>query len=92
MYDHCHLGHARSMVCFDVIVRFMQTMGYDVTYVKNITDIDDKIIARALEKEVSIDTLTQTYIASMHDDMAALGCLPPSIEPRATTSLSRLFS
>ncbi len=91
VYDHCHLGHARSMVCFDVIVRFMQTMGYDVTYVKNITDIDDKIIARALEKEVSIDTLTQTYIASMHDDMAALGCLPPSIEPRATTSIQPII-
>lgn len=91
VYDHCHLGHARSMVCFDVIVRFMQTIGYDVTYVKNITDIDDKIIARALEKEVSIDTLTQTYITSMHDDMAALGCLAPTIEPRATTSIQPII-
>ena len=91
VYDHCHLGHARSAVCFDVIVRFMQVMGYDVTYVTNITDIEDKIIARALEQHVSIDTLTETYIASMHRDMDMLGCQPPTIEPRATTSIQTII-
>lgn len=91
VYDDCHLGHARSMVCFDVMVRFMQAMGYEVTYVKNITDIDDKIIARALEKQVPIDRLTEQYISSMHQDMAALGCLAPTIEPRATTSIEPII-
>ncbi|HFE6145945.1 TPA: class I tRNA ligase family protein, partial [Legionella pneumophila] len=58
VYDHCHLGHARSMVAFDVMVRYLRSQGFDVTYVRNITDIDDKIIARASERDVSIDELT----------------------------------
>ncbi len=91
VYDHCHLGHARAMVCFDVIVRFLQSIGYQVTYVKNITDIDDKIIVRALERGVSFNALTDSYIASMHEDMESLGCLFPTIEPRATTSIDAII-
>jgi cysteinyl-tRNA synthetase len=90
VYDHCHLGHARSMICFDVIVRFFQAMQYDVTFVKNITDIDDKIIVRAHERGVAIDVLTEEYIRSMHQDMDALNCLSPTIEPRATTSIEAI--
>lgn len=91
VYDHCHLGHARSMVCFDVIVRFLKALSFDVTFVKNITDIDDKIITRALERNVSIDHLTEQYIESMHQDMHALGCLTPNLEPRATTSIHAII-
>lgn len=84
VYDYCHLGHARSMVCFDVIVRFLRFQGYDVTFVYNITDIDDKIINRAIEREVPIHELTATFIDAMHEDMQALTILPPDREPRAT--------
>ncbi|MGC1182091.1 cysteine--tRNA ligase [Legionella sp.] len=84
VYDHCHLGHARSMVCFDVIVRYLRSQNYDVTFVRNITDIDDKIIARANERGIPIDELTAHYITAMHEDMHALNILPPTYEPRAT--------
>ena len=84
VYDHCHLGHARSMVGFDVIVRFLRTQGYDVKFVRNITDIDDKIIARAQECGVSLTEITDKFIASMHADTEALGVLSPDLEPRAT--------
>jgi cysteinyl-tRNA synthetase len=83
-YDLCHLGHARSMVCFDVIVRFLRSQNYDVTYVRNITDIDDKIIARANERGISINELTKQYIKAMHADTKALNILPPDVEPHAT--------
>jgi cysteinyl-tRNA synthetase len=82
-YDLCHLGHARSMVCFDVIVRFLR-QNYEVTYVRNITDIDDKIIARAQERGITIRELTEQYIKAMHEDTKALNILPPDVEPRAT--------
>lgn len=84
VYDQCHLGHARSMVSFDVIVRFLRAQGFSVTYVRNITDIDDKIIVRALERGVSINELTTQYIDAMHADADALAILPPDFEPRAT--------
>lgn len=84
VYDRCHLGHARSMVCFDVMVRFLRRSGYEVTFVRNITDIDDKIITRAIERGVSIDELTAEYIQAMYDDAKALYILSPDIEPRAT--------
>jgi cysteinyl-tRNA synthetase len=84
VYDHCHLGHARSMVCFDVIARFLRSQGYKVTYVRNITDIDDKIIARANERGIPIDELTAHYIDAMNTDTDALSVLPPDYEPRAT--------
>jgi len=91
VYDRCHLGHARSMVCFDVIVRFLRSQGYEVTYVRNITDIDDKIIVRANERGVSIDELTAQYINAMHDDARALNILPPNIEPRATSHIDSII-
>ena len=91
VYDHCHLGHARSMVCFDVIVRFLRSEGYDVTYVRNITDIDDKIITRALERGVSIEELTNEQIQAQNDDAQALNILPPNYEPRATESIPEII-
>lgn len=91
VYDHCHLGHARSMVCFDVIVRFLRAQQYDVTYVRNITDIDDKIITRANERGVSINELTDYYINAMHADSTALGIIPPDFEPRATQHIDSII-
>ena len=92
VYDRCHLGHARSMVCFDVVVRYLRAIGYAVTYVRNITDIDDKIIARAHKRNISIDTLTAEQIAAMHADASALNCLPPDHEPRATAHIASMIS
>lgn len=84
VYDYCHLGHARTMVCFDMIVRFLRFQGYEVTFVRNITDIDDKIIVRANELQIPIDALTEKFIDAMHEDERALNILPPDQEPRAT--------
>lgn len=91
VYDVCHLGHARSMVCFDVIVRFLRYSGYDVKYVRNITDIEDKIIARANERGIPIDELTAQYINEMHVDERALMISPPDVEPRATEHLDSII-
>lgn len=91
VYDLCHLGHARSMVCFDVIVRFLRYQGYQVTYVRNITDIDDKIIVRAQERGLPIHELTAQYIDSMNDDTRALNILPPDFEPRATQHIEAII-
>ena len=84
VYDYCHIGHARVMVGFDMVVRWLAQLGYDVNYVRNITDIDDKIIARATENGEEIGTLTQRFIEAMHEDATALGCEMPDAEPRAT--------
>lgn len=84
VYDFCHLGHARVMVTFDTVVRYLRVRGYEVTYVRNITDIDDKIIRRALEYGESIQSLTARFIDAMHEDEAALLCQRPDLEPRAT--------
>ena len=84
VYDYCHLGHARVMVVFDMVYRWLQAAGYDVTYVRNITDIDDKIIKRAIENGETIQQLTNRFIAAMHEDADALGVLRPNHEPRAT--------
>ena len=84
VYDYCHLGHARVMVVFDMVARWLRASGYDVTYVRNITDIDDKIIRRAQENNESIRALTDRFIAAMHEDADALGVLRPDHEPRAT--------
>jgi len=84
VYDYCHLGHARVMVVFDMVYRWLKARGYQVTYVRNITDIDDKIIRRALENGESIQQLTNRFIALMHEDADALGVLRPDHEPRAT--------
>ena len=91
VYDLCHLGHARVMVVFDVIYRYLKEKGYQVTYVRNITDIDDKIIARANERGEPIGDLTQRFIDAMHEDEAALGILHPDEEPRATTHIREII-
>ena len=91
IYDYCHLGHARVMVVFDVVVRYLRTRGYDVTYVRNITDVDDKIIQRANENGEDIHMLTERFIKIMNEDAAALGVLPPDIEPRATDSMESII-
>jgi len=92
VYDLCHLGHARVLVVFDVIVRHLRSLGYDVTYVRNITDIDDKIIARASDKGESVQQLTDRFIAAMHEDADALGVLRPDLEPRATESMQDILA
>ncbi|MGH8278297.1 MAG: cysteine--tRNA ligase [Gammaproteobacteria bacterium] len=88
VYDYMHLGHARMLVVFDTVVRWLRASGYRVTYVRNITDIDDKIIKRAAENNESIDALTTRFITVTHDDEAALGVLRPDLEPRATQSIT----
>ena len=92
VYDFCHLGHARVMVVFDMIVRWFRDSGYEVTYVRNITDIDDKIIIRAQENQETIETLTGRFIRAMNEDSSALGVLPPSFEPRATQYIESMIS
>jgi len=84
VYDFCHLGHARVMVVFDMVARWFRASDYEVTYVRNITDIDDKIIKRANENNESIQSLTQRFITAMDEDSAKLGIIRPDIEPRAT--------
>jgi len=84
VYDFCHLGHARVMVVFDMVSRWLRASGYDVTYVRNITDIDDKIIKRAQENNESIAQLTQRFIDAMDEDSAKLGVIRPDVEPKAT--------
>jgi cysteinyl-tRNA synthetase len=92
VYDYCHLGHARMMVAFDMVTRYLRHAGYAVTYVRNITDIDDKIIKRAGENGEPIATLTTRFIDAMHEDERALGVLPPDIEPRATASIEHIIA
>jgi len=91
VYDYCHLGHARVMVVFDMAYRWLKASGFDVTYVRNITDIDDKIIKRAAENGESIHVLTQRFIDAMHEDERALGILPPDFEPRATRFVPQML-
>lgn len=92
VYDLCHLGHARVLVVFDAVTRYMRYRGYEVTYIRNITDIDDKIIVRANENKESISVLTERYIKAMHEDEAALKVLPPTEEPKATASMGDIIS
>ncbi|WFE68423.1 cysteine--tRNA ligase [Thiomicrospira sp. R3] len=84
VYDYCHIGHARVMVVFDTVVRHMRALGLEVKYVRNITDIDDKIINRAFENQESVQSLTERFISAMHEDETALNILRPDIEPKAT--------
>ncbi|CAN8139105.1 cysteine--tRNA ligase [uncultured Thiomicrorhabdus sp.] len=90
VYDLCHIGHARVMVVFDTVVRHLRALGYDVTYVRNITDIDDKIIKRALENNESIQSLTERMIAEMHADETAMNVLRPDMEPKATEHMDEI--
>ncbi|RCI75015.1 cysteine--tRNA ligase [Pseudomonas aeruginosa] len=92
VYDYCHLGHGRSMVAFDVITRWLRHRGYDLTYVRNITDIDDKIINRANENGEPFDVLTERMIAAMHEDEARLNILKPDQEPRATDHIAGMHA
>ncbi len=91
VYDYCHLGHGRMMVAFDVVRRWLRASGYRVTYVRNITDIDDKIIKRALENKQSIGELTERYIRYMDEDVGALGVEKPDHEPRATRYVPQMI-
>jgi cysteinyl-tRNA synthetase len=91
IYDLCHVGHARMMMAFDIVYRWLRASGYRVTYVRNITDIDDKIIRRALERGVSIRDLTDEMIAAMREDISRLGIEVPTHEPRATEYVPQML-
>ena len=91
IYDLCHMGHLRMMMAFDVIYRWLRTLGYDVTYVRNITDIEDKIIKRALERKITIRELTDEMIAAMRTDLGAGGLVTPTHEPRATDYVPQML-
>ena len=91
VYDFCHLGHARVMVVFDVVRRWLRASGYAVNYVRNITDIDDKIIQRALDNGESIRSLTNRMIEALHHDADALGIERPTHEPRATDHVPQML-
>jgi cysteinyl-tRNA synthetase len=92
VYDRCHIGHARAYVAFDVILRYLRWRGYDVTYVRNFTDVDDKIIRRSNEAGVPVTELTDTFIAAFHEDMAALGVGRADVEPRVTEHMPEIIS
>ncbi|MFZ9406762.1 MAG: cysteine--tRNA ligase [Burkholderiaceae bacterium] len=91
VYDFCHIGHARMMVVFDMVARWLRSSGYALTYVRNITDIDDKIIRRAIENGETIAELTARTIAAMNEDLTALGVQPPDHEPRATQYVPQML-
>ena len=92
IYDLCHIGHARMMMAFDVVQRWLKVSGYRVTYVRNITDIDDKIIQRAVARNITLKALTDEMTAAMHQDIAALAIEPPTVEPRATEFVPQMLS
>lgn len=91
VYDHCHIGHARTYLAFDTIIRYLKFRGYQVTYVRNITDIDDKIIERAQQNNESPAALTERFIQAMHQNFAALGLLTPDKEPKATEFMPQMI-
>ena len=90
VYDYCHLGHARFMAVFDLVKRWLVASGFETTYVRNITDIDDKIIKRAAENNEPIEKLTNRFIEAMNQDAAALGVQKPDVEPRATANVPEM--
>ncbi|MCF2946806.1 cysteine--tRNA ligase [Paraglaciecola aquimarina] len=92
VYDLCHVGHARTYLSFDLMVRYMRSRGLEVNYVRNITDVDDKIIARANERGISPEQVTEQTIAQMHEDFAAIGLIEPDIEPRVTTHIPEIIN
>lgn len=91
VYDYCHIGHARPYIVFDVVYRYFKHLGYDITYIRNITDIDDKIIQRAHENNEDIQALTHRFIKAMHEDFDALGVLRPDLEPKATDNIPAIL-
>lgn len=91
VYDYCHLGHARSMICFDMVVRFLRSQGYRVNFVRNITDIDDKIIVRAQQLNIPIEELTSRFIKAMDEDAAALSIIKPDCVPKATQYIEKII-
>lgn len=91
IYDLCHIGHGRTFVAFDVVARYLRFAGYDLTYVRNVTDVDDKIIRRAAENKESCDQLTARMLAEMHADFDALNILRPDLEPRATHHIKEII-
>jgi cysteinyl-tRNA synthetase len=92
VYDNCHVGHARVLIVFDLIYRWFLNSGYDVQYVRNITDIDDKIISKSNDEGCDFHELTDRYIKSMHEDSRALNILPPTFQPRATEAISSMIN
>ena len=92
VYDYTHIGHGRTFISFDIIRRWLEASGYKVTFVRNITDVDDKIIRRAAERHVTCDALTDEFARAMQEDMLALGCLAPSVEPRATHFIPQMLN
>lgn len=91
VYDYCHLGHARVLIAFDTVYRYLMSLGYDVTYIRNVTDIDDNIIKRAAENKEDFMALTKRFTQAMHDDCEALAVLPPTLEPRATDNVPEII-
>ena len=87
VYDHTHIGHARTFLCFDLIVRYLRSSGFTVDYIRNITDVDDKIIDRSKELNIEAMNLTSKYIDSMHHDFNSLGMINPDQEPKATENI-----
>jgi cysteinyl-tRNA synthetase len=92
VYDYCHIGHARANIVFDIVYRYLQYCRYDVTYVRNYTDVDDKIIARANERGVTSRALSEEFIAAFDEDMAALGLRKPTHEPKATSHIAQIIT
>lgn len=92
IYDYCHVGHARALITYDVVYRHLLASGFDVTFVRNITDVDDKIIKRAIENGESIDVLTERFIQAMNEDCTSLHVLQPTVQPRATELIDKMLS
>lgn len=92
VYDYTHIGHGRTFVAFDVVRRWLEASGYAVTFVRNVTDVDDKIIKRAAERGISTKELTDEFTAAMQQDMLSLGCLAPTYEPRATEFIPQMLN
>ena len=92
VYDYCHLGHGRMLVAFDMVQRWLRASGFRLTYVRNVTDIDDKIIRRAIENGEPIGALTERFVRAMNQDLAALGVQAPDHEPRATEYVPQMLS
>jgi cysteinyl-tRNA synthetase len=92
VYDYCHIGHARSALVFDVLRRYLEYSGYEVLFVKNFTDVDDKIIRRANEQHVPCEMITSKYIDAYYEDMGKLGIKPASIEPKATEHMAQIIA